>query len=85
MHDDRHPVLEYLVFGLAGVLAVILAYYAFMRWENGRRAAGAEAPLGRAAEAEAPDLPASTGNLRHSGTVEAVGQLPAVKLSASRR
>lgn len=82
MHDERHPVLEYLVFGAAAVLALILAYYGFMRWDSGRRSAEAAAPLGQA-EAAAPDLPASTGNLQHSGTVEAVGELPAVKLSGS--
>jgi hypothetical protein len=80
--SNRHPVVEYFVFGLAGLLALVLAYHGYARWAGGRRAAAPEAPLGRSA-GQAPETrpqPAETQGSFHGG-----GALPTVRFSEPRK
>ena len=83
---ERHPVFEYLVFGLAALMAVLIAYKAFTRWEaNHSAGAHPEAPLGRSPRADDSDQQGITGTLEYSDTQPGVTALPAVKLSQPKK
>ncbi|MDE2039468.1 MAG: hypothetical protein KGO96_01910 [Elusimicrobia bacterium] len=82
MAKERPPALDYLVFGLALLLAIILAYYGFQSWWTG----ATPTPAGWNASEQAPaKTPArAPDQLRHSGTVEGVSHLPDLGGSQTR-
>lgn len=90
MHRKRHPIFEGLVFGLAGLLALIIAVAALSRLlESRRRAAAAQANLYASPMSQGgygQDVPEG-GNLVHSGTEESPSSSPsaAVTYSAPER
>lgn len=78
--SERHPVFEFVVFALAGFLALVLAYFAWVRFTAAKRMpARGVSPEEGSVSAPADENPPSSGGLIRSGTVRAVPSIPPVK------
>ena len=75
----RSVELEYLVFGLAFLLFVVVGFFGVRTlWSSSARGGGAQVSRGTAPGGQ--DAPEG-GNLAGSRTEQAVGELPAVQMS----
>jgi hypothetical protein len=85
MHDhDRHPVFEFVVFGTALVMAVVLAYYSWQRFAPRRAAPAAGYSAQQSPDDALPDVQFG-GDLEASDTVSAVGRIPPVEGSPRKK
>ena len=81
-HGDRHPVLEYLVFGLAALLALILLYW------GGSKLVGARwsSPSSTAQTTTTPSQPwTEKHELDVSPTEHGVSRAPPIKITKLAR
>jgi hypothetical protein len=76
---ERHPVFEFIVFGLALVLAGVLAFFAWGRFHTARRANARMESNGGAVTEPPEEDPSPSGGLIHSGTLRGVPSLPPVQ------
>lgn len=81
-HGDRHPVLEYLVFGLAALLALILLYWGGSKLVGARWSSSTVTPT----TAKMPNQPWPEKNeLLVTPTEHGVTQAPPIKITKLAR
>lgn len=86
MHDhERHPVFEFVVFGTALAMAVVLAYYSWQRFAPRRAAPAAGYSSGQQAPDEGAQEVQFGGDLEASETLPAVGRIPPVEGSPRKK